>query len=63
MCQAAHAIVHSMMSSNVPRMVHSTFQIERSGVILQSDPAKQRFGIGSNVGSVGRHKLIVVIQI
>jgi len=34
------------------------------GVILQSDTtAKQRFGIGSNVGSVGRHKLIVVIDL
>lgn len=34
------------------------------GVILQSDTtAKQRFGKGSNVGTVGRHKLVVVIQI
>lgn len=29
MYQAAHAIVHSMMSRNVPRMAHSTFQVER----------------------------------
>jgi len=39
MCQAAHAIIHSMMSRNVPRMAHSTFQIERSLTTLSGSCA------------------------